>query len=49
MGYKIVYFEKCKDCEHFEKEEYEDVCNECLNEPANLDSRFPVNFKEKDS
>lgn len=45
---KIVDFTKCVNCEHYELPEYEDVCNECLNQPGNVDSRWPVNFKEKE-
>lgn len=44
---KIVDFcAYCPDCVHWEKEGYEEPCNQCLNCPTNEDSRKPVEFKE---
>lgn len=46
---KEVYFgEYCKKCEHFKVEDSEEPCNECLENPFNLYSHKPVNFKEKE-
>ena len=48
--YKIVHFhEYCRKCKYYEKKESEDPCNECLNNPGNMDSHKPVNFKEKEN
>lgn len=44
---KIVDFEECKRCIHWEKEEQEDPCYECLNEPARYASKKPRYFEEK--
>lgn len=47
--YKEVYFSQyCKTCEYQKREEYEDPCDECLNEPVNVNSHKPVNWKEKE-
>ena len=47
---KIVDFhEFCKKCEHFEKDEVDDPCFDCLDEPVNEYSHRPVYFKEKTS
>lgn len=44
---KFVWFaDYCKRCEHKDAPETEDPCNECLGEPANLNSHKPINFKE---
>lgn len=46
---KEVDFAKyCKKCRHFDTQEYEDPCNECLENPAMQDSHKPLNFEEKD-
>lgn len=45
---KEVYFDQyCKSCEHWEKKDWEDPCNECLAVPANVCSHKPVNYEEK--
>ena len=36
----------CKYCKHFEKEETESPCNECLESPANDNSHNPVKYEE---
>lgn len=38
----------CKKCEFKDKVETDDPCNDCLNEPANINSHRPVYFKEKE-
>ena len=45
---KIVEFEWCQSCEHCNLQDYEDPCNDCLDEPMNEDSRRPVFYKEKE-
>lgn len=46
--YKEVYFDQfCKKCEHKDKKESEDPCFECLDNPENLYSHKPVNYKPK--
>lgn len=45
-GQKIVDFSKCLDCIHFELDESESPCDECLNEPVNTYSTTPVHFKK---
>lgn len=46
-GYKEVYFEYCKTCQHKDKKETEDPCWDCLNEPGNLNSHKPTRWEEK--
>lgn len=47
--YKEVYFgEYCKTCKHEKLAEDEDPCYECLNNPMNVYSHKPVNWKERD-
>ena len=43
---KEVYFDKhCKTCKHSKKNEKEDPCNECLEEPMNQNSHKPVHWE----
>ena len=45
---KLVDFNKyCKDCKDFDKEEAEDPCYDCLNNPANMGSHKTVRFTPK--
>lgn len=45
---KIVEYDKyCCKCKHENVPDYEDPCNECLNNPGNVDSHKPVKFEEK--
>lgn len=47
-SYKIVEFEKyCATCVHKDKKHTEMPCDECLENPVNLDSKKPVNYEEK--
>lgn len=50
--YKEVRFDLyCGKCEHKDKKvdgTWENVCGRCLDEPINLHSVKPVNFKEKE-
>lgn len=46
--YKIVKFDLyCKTCKHLPKKESEEPCAECLETPAQLDSRQPINWEAK--
>ena len=48
-SYKEVYFDQyCKTCEHEKLKEIDDPCDECLNNPVNLYSHKPVNYKKKE-
>lgn len=45
--YKEVYFhEYCETCAHREVKDVDEPCNECLENPINLYSHKPVNWKE---
>lgn len=45
--YKLVDFDKyCKTCIHIMKDESQEPCNSCLEEPVNLNSHKPVSYKE---
>ncbi|MEG1523859.1 MAG: hypothetical protein RR475_02405 [Clostridia bacterium] len=45
---KEVYFDQyCHTCKHDAEPEDSDACNECLNNPSNVDSHKPVNWEEK--
>ena len=44
---KEVYFDQyCKTCKHLAKDDLEEPCNECLDEPVNLGSHKPVKYEE---
>lgn len=46
---KEVFFDKyCPKCKHYKTKDYEDPCNECLNNPINANSHKPVYFKERE-
>lgn len=46
--YKEVYFDKyCKTCKYKKKKDTEEPCDECLDNPINLNSHRPVNWEEK--
>ena len=44
---KIVNFEECRRCIHWEQDEMDDPCYECLNEPVKYASHKPLYFEEK--
>ena len=45
--YKEVYFDKyCETCEYKDAPETEDPCARCLDNPINLYSHKPINYKE---
>ena len=42
---KIVRFDIwCERCKHFQEDEDNDACYECLHEPMNFESTKPVKF-----
>lgn len=44
----LVYFGKyCKTCKHESLDENERPCDECLENPINLNSHKPVNYEDK--
>lgn len=45
---KIVDFRYCDSCKFKDVADYEDPCNECLNNPTNLHSVKPINYKKKE-
>ena len=46
--YKEVYFDQyCKKCNDEKTPEGNDPCNECLENPVNIDSHKPINWKAK--
>ena len=46
--FKIVHFDEyCRKCEHRKKKEDDTPCDECLENPVNVDSHKPVKFEEK--
>lgn len=48
MTQKIVEFEKwCNKCVHYEKNENEEPCDDCLEHSTNEDSRKPVKFQNR--
>ena len=48
-GMKEVHFyEYCEKCEYNKLQDWEEPCNECLDNPTNLYSHKPVNFKSKE-
>lgn len=46
---KIVDFEYCKTCEYKDTKDFLDPCHDCLNNPTNVNSQRPVNYKEKET
>lgn len=46
---KIVFFDiYCHKCKHWDSDELEDPCNECLTYGGNFDSHKPVNYEPSD-
>lgn len=46
---KIVDFSKCRQCAHWEKQESEDPCWECLATSGRIDSTTPINFVKEEN
>lgn len=45
---EVYYGQYCKKCKHWELNDSEDPCDECLGTPMNSDSHKPVYFEEDD-
>lgn len=45
---EVSFFEWCPKCKHYDTEEVEDPCNDCLTQGWNVNTTKPVNFAEKD-
>lgn len=49
QAYKEVYFDQyCKTCKNRKLKEKDEPCNECLDNPTNLNSHKPVKYEKKD-
>lgn len=46
-GMKIVSFEHCRKCIHWEQDEMDDPCYECLDNPTKYASEKPLYFEER--
>lgn len=45
---KLVFFDEyCPKCKRSDKDETDDICNECLHVPARQNSHKPEKFEEK--
>lgn len=42
---KIVNFEMCTTCKHYELPEFEEPCHDCLNEQDREDNSAPVFYE----
>ena len=48
--YKEVRYDKfCRKCKYWGYDDYESVCDECLDIPINLYSERPINYVEDES
>ena len=46
---KFVAFDKyCKSCKHNKVKEYEDPCNECLDNPVNDHTSKPIKYEKEE-
>lgn len=46
---EVRFDEFCPKCKFYKLDEGEDPCNDCLQNPSNLHSRVPTEFKEADN
>lgn len=44
---EVDFHQYCERCMHFDKEEWEDPCWECLENPVNVNSQKPIRYEEK--
>lgn len=44
-GMKEVDFTYCLTCKHWSKDEAEEPCHECMNNPTNMNSHRPVRYE----
>lgn len=47
--FEVDFKTYCKTCRHEKVDEVKDPCNECLDEPTNLNSSKPIKWEEKDN
>lgn len=45
MEKEVLFNLYCKNCEYGKELETFDICDECLSNPVNVDSRKPIKFK----
>lgn len=45
---EVYYGQYCRTCKYRNRSEVKDPCNKCLNEPWNIDSHKPTQWKKKD-
>lgn len=45
---EVDFYKYCKTCKHWNKLDYEYPCDECLDNPTNMNSHKPVNYQESD-
>ena len=43
----VEYFRYCKKCKYFNKNDYEEPCHECLENPAYSTSEVPLKYEQK--
>jgi len=44
----VNFYKYCSSCKHKELKDYEDPCNECLDNPARDQTEKPIHWEEKD-
>ena len=44
---EVDFMKYCPECIHYKKKDYEDPCNECLDNGMNLGTTKPVKFERK--
>jgi hypothetical protein len=44
----VNYDKYCEKCKYFKQPDYEDPCDECMDNPVNQDSYKPIKFEEKE-
>ena len=42
---EVFYYQYCKTCKYKDVDDVKDPCNECLDEPYNLNSHKPVKYE----
>lgn len=43
----VEYSDYCRKCKHLDKPEYKDPCNECLENPVNINTTAPVKYEPR--
>ena len=39
---EVYFWEYCRKCKHRKKDEWEEPCCDCIEEPVNINSPFPL-------